>query len=32
MFAAYIVALIREDVEEGRAIPSGEVDPEPDAA
>jgi lysozyme len=26
MFAAYIVALIREDVEEGRATPSGEVE------
>jgi lysozyme len=26
MFAAYIVALIREDVEEGRATPSGDVE------
>jgi lysozyme family protein len=26
MFAAYIIALMREDVEEGRAVPSGEVE------
>lgn len=28
----YVIGLMREDVEEGRVIPSGEVDPEPEAA
>lgn len=28
----YVISQMREDVEEGRLVPSGEVDPEPDAA
>jgi lysozyme family protein len=32
MAIAYVISLMRVDVEEGRLVPSGEVDPEPDAA